>query len=89
MKTGEPKSRKVLITVIITVLVIVLLVGGYLLLKNYENKRLSNAFSYGYNKSLMDVAQGQTQTGSILTWGNNTIQIMGIDEICTGIGYKR
>jgi hypothetical protein len=62
--------------------VIVALIGGYLLYKNNETNKLNNAFSLGYNRSLQDVAQGQTQTGSILTWQNNSIQIMTIQDIC-------
>ena len=83
-KTGRGENRRIILTIIITVLIILALVGGYFLYKNYENKRLNQAFSLGYNQSLQEVAQGQTQTGSILTWQNNTIKIVNIQGICGG-----
>jgi hypothetical protein len=83
--TNERSSKKVIWAILITVVIILALVGGYFLYKSYDNKRLNEAFSLGYNKSLQDVAQGQTQTGSVLTWQNNTIKIMSIKDICTGL----
>jgi hypothetical protein len=79
---GDRKNRKVIWAILITVVVILALVGGYFLYKNYDNKRLNEVFSLGYNKSLQDVAQGQTQTLSILTWDNNSIQIRSMQDIC-------
>jgi hypothetical protein len=59
-----------------------MILGSYFLYKNYENKKLDNAYGLGYNKSLQDVAQAQTQTGNILTWNNNSIQTVNIQDIC-------
>lgn len=81
----DRKNRKVIWAILITVVVILALIGGYFLYKNYDNKRLNEVFSLGYNKSLQDVAQGQTQTGSILTWQNNSIKIMSIQSICNSM----
>ena len=81
---GDKKKTKVIWAILITIVVVLALVGGYFLYKNYDNKRLNEVFSLGYNKSLQDVAQGQTQTGSILTWQNNSIIIVSIQSICNG-----
>lgn len=84
MSNSERTSNKrIIIAILITVLIILLIIGGYFLYKNYDNKRLNEVYSFGYNRSLQDVAQGQTQTGSILTWQNNSIKIVSIQTICT------
>jgi hypothetical protein len=84
---GDSTNRKIILAIIITVVVIGAIIGGYFLYKNYDNKRLNEVFSLGYNKSLQDVAQGQTQTGSILIWNaqNSSIMIRSIQDICGGL----
>ena len=86
--SGKGGNKRVILAIIITVIIILILVAGYFLYNNYNNKRLNQAlvtgYGVGYNQSLQDVAQGQTQTGSILTWQNNSIQIMNIQDICGG-----
>jgi hypothetical protein len=80
---GDKTKKKVILAIIITIAVILILVAVYLLYRNYESKSLNEAFGIGYNQSLQDVAQGQTQTGSILTWQNNSIQVVSIQDICS------
>jgi hypothetical protein len=82
---GERRNKRVFFTILIVFVIILALIGGYFLYKNYDNKKLNEAFGIGYNKSLLDVAQGQTQTGSILIWQNNSIQIANIQDICNGM----
>ncbi len=83
--SGGKTNKGVILAIIITAVIILAIIGGYFLYKNYDNNKLNNVFSLGYNKSLQDVAQGQTQTGSILTWQNNSIQVMSIQDICNGL----
>jgi hypothetical protein len=82
--SGVRSNKKVILAIVITVVVLGALVGGYFLYKNYDNARLNTAYGLGYNQSLLDVAQGQTQTGSILTWQNNSIQVISIADVCGG-----
>jgi cytochrome bd-type quinol oxidase subunit 1 len=89
MKDSTGRSnRGVILAIIITAVIIIALVAGYFLYKSYDTKRLDQAlvtgYGMGYNQSAQDIAQGQTQTGSILVWQNNSIQAMSIQEICTG-----
>ena len=76
----------VIIAGLIIVLILLALVGGFFLYKSSNDKKLNQAlvtgYGVGYNKSLEDVAQGQTQTGSILVWQNNSVQIVSIQDIC-------
>jgi hypothetical protein len=84
-KEGGGKKRTI-ITLLIIVLVILAFVGGYFLYKNYSDKKVNQAlvtgYGVGYNQSLQDVAQGQSQSGTILVWQNNSIQIISIQDIC-------
>lgn len=88
MNSGDRINKKVIWAIIITVVIIGALIAGYFLYKNYDNNKLNNAlvtgYGMGYNQSLKDIAQGQTQTGNILTWQNNSIQIVTIQKICGG-----
>lgn len=85
---GATTNKRMVWAILITVVIILALVGGYFLYKNYDNKKLNQAlvtgYGVGYNQSLQDVAQGQTQTGTILIWNsqNNSIQIRNIQDIC-------
>ena len=82
-------KRRMIIGILSVVLVIVAIVGGYFLYKSSMDKKVNQAlvagYGIGYNKSLEDVAQGQTQTGSILVWQNNSIQIVNIADICKNL----
>jgi hypothetical protein len=82
-------KRRMVIGILIVVLVLVAIVGGYFLYKGSMDKKVNQAlvagYGIGYNKSLEDVAQGQTQTGSILVWQNNSIQIVNIQDICNNL----
>jgi len=78
-------KRVIILTIILTILIIVAIIGGYFLYKNYADKKNGNIFSLGYNQSLVDVAQGQTQTGNILIWQNDSIQVRSIQDICSGV----
>jgi flagellar basal body-associated protein FliL len=82
-------KRRMIIGVLIIVLVLVAIVGGYFLYKSSVDKKVNQAlvagYGIGYNKSLQDVAQGQTQTGSILVWQNNSIQIVNVQDICKNL----
>lgn len=74
----------------IGILILLLLLSGYFGYKYYSTKNnqdteLNNAFSLGYNKSLVDVAQGQAQTGTIIVWVNETIKVISIESICGGL----
>jgi flagellar basal body-associated protein FliL len=85
-KENSGGKKRMVISVLIVVLVLVAIAGGYFLYKSSSDKKVNQAlvtgYSIGYNKSLEDVAQGQTQTGSILVWQNNSIQIVNIQDIC-------
>ena len=82
-------KRRMVIGILVVVLFLVAIVGGYFLYKSSSDKKINQAlltgYGIGYNKSLEDVAQGQTQTGSILVWQNNSIQIVNIQDICGGL----
>lgn len=86
---GRTDKRKVVLAVVITVVIIGALVGGYFLYKSYDNKKLNQAlvtgYGVGYNQSLQDVAQGQTQTGTILVWSDNSIQTRNVQDICNAM----
>lgn len=83
MGNSEKRVVKVVIlTVILTLVLIGALIGGYFLYKNYNNDKLDEAFMLGVNTSLMEIAQGQTQSGNILTWQNDSIQVVSIQDIC-------
>lgn len=85
-KENTGGKKRMIITLLVVVLILLALVGGFFLYKNYNDKKLNQAlvtgYGIGYNKSLEDVAQGQTQTGSVLVWKNNSVQIVSIQEIC-------
>jgi hypothetical protein len=82
-------KRRMIIGILIVILVLVAVVGGYFLYNGTMDKKVNKAlvtgYGIGYNKSLEDVAQGQTQTGSILVWQNNSIQIVNIADICKNL----
>jgi len=81
---GRGENKRVILAIIITVIILLAIVAGYFLYKNFENKRLNQAYSLGYNKSLQDIAQGQTQTGSILIWKDNSVQVVTLQDVCSG-----
>lgn len=75
---------------IIAILIILLLIAGLLAYKYYslnsnQETELNNAFSLGYNKSLVDVAQGQSQTGTLIFWVNETIKVISVETLCGGL----
>jgi hypothetical protein len=79
-------KKRMIVGILIVALVLIAIVGGYFLYKGSTDKKVNQAlvtgYGIGYNKSLEDVAQGQTQTGSILVWQNNSIQIVNVQDIC-------
>lgn len=77
-------NKRVILAIIITVVVMLALIGGYFMYKSADNKKLINAYNLGYNRSTQDLAQWQTQNLQILTWQNNSIQPMSLQEICGG-----
>ena len=85
-KDNSGGKKRMIIAGLIIVLILLALVGGFFLYKSSNDKKLNQAlvtgYGVGYNKSLEDVAQGQTQTGSILVWQNNSVQIVSIQDIC-------
>ena len=87
--SGDRVNKKVILAIIITLVIILAIIGGYFLYKNYDNKKLNGAavtgYGIGYNQSFQDVAQGQTQTGSILIWADDSIQVRSIQDICSGL----
>ena len=52
--------------------------GGYFLYQNYNDEKAGEIS----NQTMEYIAQVQTQTGEILTWQNNSIQVVNIQEIC-------
>jgi hypothetical protein len=73
--------------IVIIAIILLLIVGGfftykYYTLNNSQDIELNNAFSLGYNKSLIDVAQGQAQTGTIILWVNETIKVISLENVC-------
>jgi hypothetical protein len=76
--------------ILMVISIVLLLTTGFFGYKYYsidkedsdKNKELNDAFSLGYNKSLIDVSQGQMQTGTILLWINDSIQIVSIQTLC-------
>jgi predicted negative regulator of RcsB-dependent stress response len=67
--------------------IIIILLGtsvffGYKYFTDANDAKLNDAFSLGYNKSLVDVSQGQAQTGSIILWVNDTIKVIEIKTVC-------
>jgi hypothetical protein len=85
-KENDGRKKRMVVAGLIIVLVLLALVGGFFLYKSSNDKKLNQAmvtgYTIGYNKSLEDVAQGQTQSGSILVWQNNSVQIVSIQDIC-------
>jgi len=81
---GDRTNKRVILAIIITIVVMLAIIGGYFMYKNYDNNRLNNAFSLGYNASLQETAQWQTQNLQILTWQNNSIQPVSLQDICSG-----
>lgn len=81
-------KKKRIWAIVIALLIIAALIGGYFLYKNYNNKKLNDTlirgYGLGYNQSLREIAKGQAQTGSIVIWQNNSIQIVSIQDICAG-----
>lgn len=76
--------------VMIVIAILLLLVAGFFGYKYYTDKsdneaKLNDAFSLGYNKSLIDVAQGQAQTGTIILWVNDTIKVVSLENICGAV----
>jgi hypothetical protein len=82
----ERKNKNVIWAILIIAAVIIAVVIGYFLLMDSNNKKLNDAlvtgYGLGYNKSLQDVAQGQTQTGTILVWANDSVQVRKVQDIC-------
>ena len=82
---GESPIKKVIIVVIVALMVLAL-VGGFFLYKGYQDKRVEEArmtgYSIGYNASIVNLARGQTQTGEILIWADNSVQVRTIKNIC-------
>jgi len=84
INTGDRTNKRVILAIIITVVVMLAIVGGYFMYKSADNKKLNNAFSLGYNASLQETAKWQTQNLQVLTWQNNSIQPVSLQEICGG-----
>lgn len=82
--TGDRTNRRVILAIVITAVVMLALIGGYFLYKGADDKKLNNAFGLGYNASLQETAKWQTQNLQVLTWQNNSIQPMSLEEICGG-----
>jgi len=70
--------KVVVLTVIITLVIIGAVVGGYFLYQNYNDEKLGEIS----NQTMEYIAQVQTQTGDILTWQNDSIRVVNIQEIC-------
>jgi hypothetical protein len=69
-------------------IILILGIGGivYITGENQtHDKELNDAFSLGYNKSLVDVAQGQSQTGTLIFWVNNSIKVISAETLCNGL----
>jgi hypothetical protein len=81
----ERKNKKMVVIIVIIAIIIIAVIAGYFLFKDY-NKKLNDAlvtgYGLGYNRSLQDVAQGQTQTGTVLVWSNNSVQVRKVQDIC-------
>jgi hypothetical protein len=74
------------ILIIVTILLLVAFgYFGYRGLIDANDKNLNDAFSLGYNKSLVDVAQGQSQTGTLIFWINNSIKVVSVETLCKGL----
>jgi flagellar basal body-associated protein FliL len=76
------------INLILTILIVIVLLAGlaygyFVVYKEYKNELIIEAFSLGYNKSIIDIAQGQTLSGSILVWRNETVQLVSIADLCS------
>jgi len=84
INAGDRTNRRVILAIIITVVVMLALIGGYFMYKSADSKKLNNAFSLGYNASLQETAKWQTQNLQVLTWQNNSIQPMSLQDICGG-----
>ena len=73
--------KAVIFTVIITLVIIGAIVGGYFLYQNYSDEKVGEIS----NQTMEYIAQVQTQTGEILTWQNDSIRVVNIQEICSGM----
>jgi uncharacterized protein YxeA len=87
--SGRKNYKGMILAIVIIAMIILAIIGGYFFYKNSDTKKSNQAFvtgySTGYNQSLRDVSQGQSQTGTILVWENNSIQVKSIQDICNGV----
>jgi flagellar basal body-associated protein FliL len=85
---GSGKKRVIIVSLIV-ILFLLAITGGYFLGKNYADKNSDKSFAtgygMGYNKSLQDVAQAQAQSGTIIVWQDNSIQILSLQDICNAV----
>lgn len=88
-KIKRQKRVLVVLIIVITLILLAAMAAGYFLLKSANDKKINEALSagygIGYNKSLQDVAQAQTDTGSILVWQEDSIKIVSIQDVCNGL----